>query len=121
MDCNYNTLNKLKCAEFHIGTKKIEFMNSILGIESVILNGNKVSNKFSIFGTSHNFTRNSSVLTLKSKYRQFYKNEIQLELEENEKLIETITVLADKKQRIYTMVFGLALGIGIFKFLDFII
>ena len=36
----------MKYAEFNIENNKIEFLNSVFGIESVLLNGKTVSKKF---------------------------------------------------------------------------
>ncbi|RXJ49824.1 hypothetical protein [Gelidibacter gilvus] len=111
----------MKYAEFNVDTNKIEFLNSVFGIESVLLNGKNISNKFSFFGTNHNITLNSVDLTLESEYKQFDKGEILLELKENGKSLEKQTLLIDKKQRVYWLVIGLASGFGLFKLLDVII
>ena len=42
----------MKYAEFNIENNKIEFMNSVFGIESVLLNGKTVSKKFTFSGFS---------------------------------------------------------------------
>ncbi|MDP3681241.1 MAG: hypothetical protein Q8R22_10475 [Flavobacterium sp.] len=39
----------MKYAEFNIDSNKIEFWNSTFGIESVLLNGERISKKFSFF------------------------------------------------------------------------
>ena len=59
--------------------------------------------------------------TLKSKYKQFDKREIELELIKNGETIENQIVEADKKQRIYWMLIGTGLGIGAYKLLNFLI
>ncbi len=75
----------MKYAEFNIDTNKIEFLNSTFGIESVLLNGKRISKKFSFYGIIHNIKLNSQNLTLESKYNQFYKSEIKFELKEKRK------------------------------------
>lgn len=40
----------MKYAEFNIDSNKIKFLNSIFGIESVLLNGKIISKKFSFSG-----------------------------------------------------------------------
>ncbi|MRX63282.1 hypothetical protein [Maribacter luteus] len=45
----------MKYAEYKIGEQNVVFSNSILGIESVIVNGKKVSEGFSWFGKDHCF------------------------------------------------------------------
>ena len=111
----------MKFAEFNIDTNKIEFMNSVFGFESVLLNGKRVSKKFSFSGITHNIELNSQNLTLESKYKQFDKSEIKFELKENEKLVETKIVKVDKKHRIYWMITGLAFGIGAYKLMNLLI
>jgi hypothetical protein len=44
---------KMKDAEFNIDSNKIEFRNSIFGIESVLLSGKIISKKFSFSGITH--------------------------------------------------------------------
>ncbi|MEO6837786.1 MAG: hypothetical protein ABI261_02095 [Ginsengibacter sp.] len=111
----------MKYAEFNIDSNKIEFLNSIFGIESVLLNGKMVSKRFSFSGIKHKIKRNSNHLILESKYKQFDKREIELELKKNGELIEKKTVKVDKKQRIYWMLIGLGLVIGAYKLLNLII
>ena len=110
----------MKYAEFNIDSNKIEFLNSAFGIETVLLNGKKISKKFSFSGIKHKIRLNSKDLTLESKYKQFNNREIELKLKENEKLIEGLTIKVDKKQSIYWMIIGAAFGIGIYKLLVFL-
>lgn len=105
----------MKYAEFNIDTNKIEFLNSALGIETVLLNGKQISKKFSLSGIIHNVKLNSQKLTLESKYEQFGKREIKLELKENGNVVETKIAKADKKQRIYWMAIGIFIGLLGFK------
>ena len=42
-----------------IENNKIEFLNSVFGIESVLLNGKTVSKKFSFSGVKHNLNLHS--------------------------------------------------------------
>ncbi|PQB06806.1 hypothetical protein BST83_06275 [Polaribacter filamentus] len=111
----------MKYAEFNIENHKIEFMNSVFGIEKVLLDGKTVSEKFSFSGIKHKLNLNSENFILKSKYKQFDKREIELELVKNGKTIEKQTVQADKKQRIYWMLIGTGLGIGAYELLNLII
>lgn len=101
----------MKYAEFNIDKNKIEFLNSVFGFESVLLNGKQISKKFSFSGNTHNKNLNSQNVTLESEYKQFGKREIKLELKENGKVIETKIVEADKKQRIYWMAIGIFIGL----------
>ena len=47
----------MKLITFHTGDNKIEIHNSILGKETVKVNDEVVSSKFSFFGSVHNFSR----------------------------------------------------------------
>jgi hypothetical protein len=46
----------MKFTTIYLGENKIEVFNSLLGIEKIIVNGEIVSRKFSIFGAEHYFT-----------------------------------------------------------------
>lgn len=109
----------MKYAEFTIDNYKIEFMNSIFGVESVLLNGKTVSKKFAFSGLKHKLNINSENFILKSKYKLFYKREVELELIRNEEVIEKQIVQVDKKQKIYWTLIGIGLGIGIYKLFFF--
>lgn len=111
----------MKYVEFNIENNKIEFMNSVFGIESVLLNGKTVSKKFSFSGLKHKMNLNSGNIILKSKYKQFDKSEIELELIKNGKVIEKQIVQANKKQRIYWMAIGIFVGLLGFKLGQFLI
>jgi hypothetical protein len=111
----------MKYAEFNIENNKIEFLNSVFGIESVLLNGKTVSKKFSFSGVKHKLTLHSENFILKSKYKQFDKREIKLQLVKNGKTIESQIVQANKKQRLYWMLIGTGIGVGAYKLLNFII
>ncbi len=78
----------MKYAESSIDKNKIEFLNSAFGIESVLLNGERISKKFSFSGIIHNVNLNSQNLTLESKYKQFDKRKIKIELKKNEKFVK---------------------------------
>ena len=111
----------MKYAEFNIENNKIEFLNSVFGIESVLLNGKTVSKKFSFSGVKHNLNLHSENFILKSKYKQFDKGEIELELVKNGKTIERQIVQPDKRQSLCWVLIGIGLGIGAFKLLNLII
>ena len=46
----------MKFITLHIGDSKIELHNSLLGKETVIVDGQVISEKYSITGASHRFT-----------------------------------------------------------------
>lgn len=111
----------MKYAEFNIENHKIEFLNSVFGIESVLLDGKKVSEQFSFSGIKHKLNLNSENFILKSKYKQFDNREIEIELVKNGKTIEKQIIQADKKQRIYWILILTGLGIVAYKLLNLII
>jgi type IV secretory pathway component VirB8 len=57
---------------------------------------------------------------LKSRYKQFDKKEIKLELKENGALLKEQTIKIYKKQRIFWMLIGVATGIALYKLLNLI-
>jgi hypothetical protein len=111
----------MKYAEFNIENHKIEFLNSVLGIEKILINGKTVYKKFSFSGIKHKLNLNSENFILKSKYKQFDKKEIEIELVKNGKTFEKQIVQADKRQKIYWMLIGTGLGIGAYKLLNLVI
>lgn len=104
----------MKYAEFTIGSDKIEFLNSFLGIESVLVNNRLVSRKFSFNGAKHLISQESGSLALISKYKPFNKSEIGLILMEENKTLESLTVKLDSKHRFYWQLIGIAIGIVVF-------
>lgn len=46
----------MKHSVLHLGNSKIELHNSILGKETIIVDGTTVSEKYSFAGTTHRFT-----------------------------------------------------------------
>lgn len=111
----------MKYAEFNINSNKIEFLNSVFGIESVLLNGKTISKKLSFSGIKHKIRLNSEDFTLESKYKQFNKNEIKLELKKNGELLEKQIVQADKKHKLYWMLIGIGAGIGAYELVNLLI
>jgi hypothetical protein len=58
---------------------------------------------------------------LRSKYKQFDKREVELELLKNGQTIERQIVRVDNKQRFYWMLIGNGIGFGAYKLWTFII
>jgi hypothetical protein len=108
----------MKYAEFNIDSNKIEFLNSVFGIESVLLNGEIISKKFSFSGIKHEIKLQARDLILESKYKQFDKKEIKLELKENGVLLKEQFVKTDKKQRYFWFLVGIVLGITLYELLN---
>ncbi len=110
----------MKYAEFNIDSDKVEFFNSLFGIESVLLNGEKISRKFSFSGTNHFFSHNSIDYSLETGFKQS-KKEIKIDFKENGKVIESRILEVDKKQRIYWIFIGIALGLAGYRILNLLI
>ncbi|MFT5252893.1 MAG: hypothetical protein ACI87N_001915 [Flavobacteriales bacterium] len=58
---------------------------------------------------------------LRSKYKQFDKREVELELLKNGQTIERQIVRVDNKQRFYWMLIGNGIGFSAYKLWTFII
>jgi len=76
----------MKYADFKINENTIEFHNSLIGNETVFVDGKIVSEKFSIFGTVHKFELNKKEYQLISNTLNLGYG-IKLELRANKKLI----------------------------------
>lgn len=97
----------MKHAEFTIENNTIEFWNTILGVEKVILNGKKVSSKFSFLGENHPIKLQDRNLVLKVRY---VSGNIQTQLMENDLLLEEQSTKISIKQRILWSVIGVGIG-----------
>ncbi len=106
----------MKYTEYNIDNDKIEFLNSILGKEAVVVNGEKVSEKFSINGTEHYFTIKSDHFILKSNYELFKDKKLKIELLKNDEIIDSNSVDMNNKQRFVWIAFGALIGYGLIKY-----
>jgi len=111
----------VKYYEFNDNQNKIEFLNSVFGIEKVLVNGKLISNKFSMMGREHRFKINSDTFTLKTNIQLFGDRVINFDLNKNEKLIDSEIVRFDKTQRLIWMVSGFLIGFGLYKLFKFLI
>jgi hypothetical protein len=107
----------MKYTEYTIDNDKIEFLNSILGKETVVVNGEKVSEKFSITGTEHHFTIESNHFILKSNYELFKDRKLKIELLKNDEIIDSKFVKMDSKQRVVWIAFGALIGYALVTYL----
>lgn len=107
-------------ATFTINSNTIQFENSYLGVETILLNNDVVSKKFSFSGAKHKIVVDSKILTLESKYEQFTNRMIVLKLKENYNLIESKTVPVHFKQRLYFAVIGVAIGFGLVRLVTYL-
>ncbi len=105
----------MKYIEFKIGENNIEFHNSLLGKETILLNRKKVSEKFSITGKEYNFKIGEDNYQISSNYRLFSNHMIKFFVKKNGKLIAKKTIPMNPKQRVYWMGMGFLFGYLIFK------
>jgi hypothetical protein len=97
----------MKHAEFTIENNTIEFWNTILGVEKVLLNGKKVSSKFSFSGENHPIKLQGRNLVLKVRY---VPGNMKMQLMENDLLLEEQSAKISIKQRILWSVIGVGIG-----------
>lgn len=97
----------MKYAEFTIENYTIEFFNTILGMEKVLLNGKHISNKFSLSGRDHSIKLQDRNLVLKVRY---FPGNIKMQLMENDLLLEEQSAKISIKQRILWSVIGVGIG-----------
>ncbi|MCF6240123.1 MAG: hypothetical protein L3J74_02110 [Bacteroidales bacterium] len=108
----------MKYTEIAIDQNKIEFHNSILGVEKIIFNGKKVSKKFSFLGTTHNFKVGEDDFKISSKSRPFSWNNLKIIIERNNEKIYDKNISTNIKHRIIWFVIGLVIGMLIVQ-IDF--
>ena len=104
-----NKLN-MKYYEYNFESDRIEFYNSYLGIETVLVNGKKVSEKFSVTGTEHFFKVNSAEIILTTEYELFKERKFNLYLEKGGELIDLKYIELNKRYRLVILIFGLLVG-----------
>lgn len=107
----------MKYTEYTVDNNKIEFLNSILGKETVVVNGEKVSEKFSVTGTEHHFNIKSNHFILKSNYELFKDRKIKIQLIKNDEIVDSKFVNMNSKQRVVWIAFGLLVGYLLVKYL----
>ncbi|WP_339653658.1 hypothetical protein [Flavobacterium frigidarium] len=109
----------MKYAEFIFDNNKIEFVNSYIGMEKVLINDQVVSRKFSLSGVTHQLNIND--LLLKTSYKQFANREIEITLISKGEIVAKQVLPTDIKQRIFWMVIGVASGIASYRFLNYLV
>ena len=110
----------MKYAEFNIDSNKIEFLNSIFGIESVLLNGKRISSTFSFSGSNHPIKLKERDLILKIKYIQFDTRDIKMQLMENDILLQEQSAKIDIKQRVLWALVGVGIGFSLSKLVSYL-
>ena len=105
----------MKYYEYNIESNKIEFFNSYFGKETILVNGKKTSEKFSITGTYHFFKIDSVEILLKTDYKLFKDRKIELNLFQNRQLIDYKKVEINKNYRLIMIGFGIFIGFWLIK------
>jgi len=106
---------------FQIESNQIKFINSILGREKIIVDGQEKSNKYSLSGTDHNFKIKEDNFSLISSYKQFDMKEIKLKVYKNGDLVDSQVLKLSFKQRLPWIIIGVILGIALYQLLNFIV
>ncbi|UBM61363.1 hypothetical protein LA303_07985 [Candidatus Sulfidibacterium hydrothermale] len=100
----------MKYGEIEINQDKIEFHNSLLGIEKIIYNGKEVSKKISCLGTTHKFKIGHDNFKVISRCQLFCWNKIKLTIvRNNEKIYEGNIPISTTHKMIW---FAIGLFIG---------
>ena len=102
----------MKYTEFKANGNIVEFHNSVFGKETIFVNGEIISEKFSLFGTEHLFRLNEKQYSLKSSLQALKGVGIKVELAVNGKKIETKTIGVTKHTIIWVAI-GAFLGYGL--------
>tara|TARA_R110001583_G_scaffold194875_1_gene367415 strand:+ start:2225 stop:2557 length:333 start_codon:yes stop_codon:yes gene_type:complete len=103
----------MKYYEYNLDSNKIEFYNTYLGKEIVLVNGKKASEKFTFIGTEHTFRINSIDMRITTQYKLFNDHKFNLFLEKNGKLIDLKYIELEKRFRLIMIISGLLIGFGL--------
>ena len=109
----------MKYAEFNIDNQIVEFHNTMIGFEKIIINDQTVSKKYSFSGVTHQLPFKDCYL--ESKYVQFGNRKIALTLIKDGNIIDEKTIATNTKQRIFWMMIGVLSGIVTYRFLNYIV
>ncbi|MCF6224184.1 MAG: hypothetical protein L3J34_10705 [Flavobacteriaceae bacterium] len=103
----------MKYTTIHLDENKIEFFNTLLGKETVKVNGKIVSEKSSITGTEHNFVINENGNEIPCKLTTgFSMNGVVFNLYKNEKPIIEMPK-SSKLAFIFLVIIGIIVGYAI--------
>ncbi|MDA9069641.1 hypothetical protein N9K07_02695 [Arenitalea sp.] len=97
-------------------SNKIEFFNSFFGKETILVNGKKTSEKYSITGTYHFFKINSINILLKTDYKLFKDRKIELNLFQNRQLVDYKNIEINKRYKLIVFAVGIFIGFWLIKF-----
>ena len=102
----------MKYYEYNMESNKIEFFNSFFGKETILVNGKKTSEKYSITGTYHFFKINSINILLKTDYKLFKDRKIELNLFQNRQLVDYKNIEINKRYKLIVFAVGIFIGFG---------
>ena len=108
----------MKYYEYNMESNKIEFFNSFFGKETILVNGKKTSEKYSITGTYHFFKINSINILLKTDYKLFKDRKIELNLFQNRQLVDYKNIEINKRYRLIVFAVGIFIGFWLIKFFN---
>ncbi|MDC1365303.1 hypothetical protein N8258_02665 [Algibacter sp.] len=106
----------MKYYEYNMESNKIEFFNSFFGKETILVNGKKTSEKYSITGTYHFFKINSINILLKTDYKLFKDRKIELNLFQNRQLVDYKNIEINKRYKLIVFAVGIFIGFWLIKF-----
>ncbi len=99
----------MKYSEFNFDNNKIEFLNSIFGKETIRLNGKKVSERYSITGTKHDFKIGKEDYRIMSTYKLFRDGALKLDLIKDKITIYSTSSSVNSRHRIIWMAMGIVI------------
>mgnify|MGYP003625120135 CR=1 FL=1 len=105
----------MKYYEYNIESNKIEFFNSYFGKETILVNGKKTSEKFSITGAEHKFKINLTEFQITTEYKLFDDHKFNLHLEKDGKLIDLKYIELNKRYRLLMIGTWLFIGFWLIK------
>jgi len=108
----------MKYYEYNMESNKIEFFNSFFGKETILVNGKKTSEKYSITGTYHFFKINSINILLKTDYKLFKDRKIELNLFQNRQHVDYKNIEINKRYRLIVFAVGIFIGFWLIKFFN---
>lgn len=108
----------MKYAEFNMSNKNIEFHNSMIGVERVVINDITVSKKFSFSGATHKLPFKGCIL---KSNKQFDSKEIELTLIKDGEIIDTQIKPTDRKKRFFLKLIIFCIGIGAYRLLNYLL
>ena len=100
----------MKYTEIKINQNKIEFHNSILGVEKIMFNGKEVSKKFSFLGTTHNFEIEENNYKITSKCQSLCWDKVKIIIERNNEKIYEKSIPINLKHKVIWFIVGLIIG-----------